>query len=96
MGYNITNVRFSKDYPIAITLTWFDPIDAASTGRLVNDLDLKLISPSNKIYYGGANSFLGGQTQQYAPPAITYLSLNTPKNAQNAAANSCIPTKLRK
>ena len=53
-------VRASKDFPLWITLAWTDyPSDIRAAGPLlVNDLDLKVISPSGKRYAG--NLMTGG------------------------------------
>ena len=46
-------IRFSKSFPVNITLVWTDyPGTPTSGGRLVNDLDLILEAPDGNIYYG--------------------------------------------
>jgi len=44
--------------PLKVTLAWTDWPGALPAGGLVNDLDLRLISPSGAVYWG--NNFSGG------------------------------------
>ncbi|MCD6383138.1 MAG: S8 family serine peptidase [Thermoplasmata archaeon] len=44
---------FSSTTPLKVVLTWSDyPASLSSSVKLVNDLDLELISPSGRVYYG--------------------------------------------
>lgn len=40
----------SQDVPLKVTLVWTDP--SGKSGKLVNDLDLKITSPDGKVYMG--------------------------------------------
>ena len=43
----------SKDIPLKVSLVWTDyPGSTSASKALVNDLDLKITSPSGKVYYG--------------------------------------------
>ncbi len=59
---NITDLRFSANKPVQITLTWYDLPSAVGGGALINDLNLELRFPSNKLYRGGARSMINGET----------------------------------
>lgn len=79
--YKIKNVRFSAGKPISITLTWYDVADAGGAGALINDLDMKLFTPSDRIYRGGAPSFIAGVSQP-----------NRPKDSRNNVEKIYIPS----
>ncbi len=52
-------VEVSSGLPLKIVLVWTDyPAELSSSKQLVNDLDLEVISPSGKVYYG--NNFENG------------------------------------
>jgi|GEM_PF-2375240 len=56
---------YSKaDEPLKISLVWMDPAATSSSGRaLVNDLNLKVTSPSGKVYAGNMNMVEGYSNQ---------------------------------
>jgi hypothetical protein len=54
-------VDFTVGQPLAITLTWYDWVDASFSGALVNDLDLT-ITDGTTTYKGGVPSMTNGVT----------------------------------
>jgi hypothetical protein len=48
---NVNNV--ASGTPIKVTVTWYDPpnVDGTTSKALLNDLDLKIVSPYGDVYY---------------------------------------------
>jgi hypothetical protein len=65
------NVNFVQGSPLAITLTWYDPVDATGAGVLINDLDLTLTLGNGTVYHGGVDSMQNGQTLAAGPADTT-------------------------
>ncbi len=64
---NFEGMKFTQGQPLAITLTWFDYVDAGFSGALVNDLDLTL-TDGTTTYAGGVPSMQSGVTIPNGPP----------------------------
>eukprot|EP00817_Percolomonadidae_sp_ATCC50343_P002489 CAMPEP_0117420230 /NCGR_PEP_ID=MMETSP0758-20121206/1607_1 /TAXON_ID=63605 /ORGANISM="Percolomonas cosmopolitus, Strain AE-1 (ATCC 50343)" /LENGTH=785 /DNA_ID=CAMNT_0005201717 /DNA_START=775 /DNA_END=3129 /DNA_ORIENTATION=- len=62
-SYCIHAISFKSDFKI--TLTWTDPPSSPSARmNLVNDLDLIVVSPSGKVYYGNGKSSVIGYERE--------------------------------
>ncbi len=66
--FDLSNVRFSSNKPIEITLAWYDLPDDGGTGSLIQDLDLELTAPDGSVYRGGVNGFVNGVSLPNRPP----------------------------
>ena len=65
--YKISNIRFSSNKPVQITLVWYDLPDEGGAGALINDLDLELVTPAGVLYRGGVPSFAAGVSRSNSP-----------------------------
>jgi hypothetical protein len=74
------DVYVDGTYPLKVTLSWIDPAAPSGTGAgraLINNLDLKLISPSGTEYFGNLGldtdlwSVSGTGSNRWSEPAYT-------------------------
>jgi len=73
-------IYVKQDEPLKITLVWMDPAATSSSGlALVNDLNLKVTSPSGKLYAGNMN-MQEGWSNSYGSENIEFDGVNPLEN----------------